>query len=59
MVPLCFLWCLWMEVNGINFEDRETTFEEIKYFFFDTMCPVISPLVISHHDFFILFAPTS
>ena len=46
-------------MNGINFEDRERTFEEIKLFFFDTMCPVISPLVISHHDFFILFSPTS
>jgi hypothetical protein len=35
-VTLSLLWCLWREMNGISFEDRERTLEEIKSLFFNT-----------------------
>jgi len=63
MVPLCVLWCLWREKNDRYFEDRERNLEELKSFFFNTLylwtTAYISPLVISYHDFLILFAPAS
>jgi hypothetical protein len=34
MVPCCFLWCLWMERNDKQFEDRERTIKELISFFF-------------------------
>jgi hypothetical protein len=59
MVPLCLLWCLWREMNDRSFEDRERTLEEIKSLFFYTLylwtAAFVSPLVISYHDFLVLF----
>jgi hypothetical protein len=44
-------------------EDRERTLEKIKYFFFKTLflwtAAFISPLMISYHDFLVLFSPSS
>jgi hypothetical protein len=62
-MPLCLLWCLWNEMNYRCFEDCERTLEESKSFFFNTSylwaAAYGSPLVISYHDFLVLFASTS
>jgi hypothetical protein len=46
----------------MSFEDRERTLEEIKSLFFNTLYlwtpTYVSPLVVSYHDFIVLFAPT-
>jgi hypothetical protein len=55
------LWCLWREMNDRSFEDHERTLEEIKSLFFNTYlwtAAFVSSLVISYHDFLILFAHT-
>jgi hypothetical protein len=63
MAPSCLSWCLWRQMNDINFEDYEKTLKEIKSLFFNTLylwtAVFVSPLVISYHDFLVLFAPTS
>ena len=45
-----------------SFEDHEITLEEIKSLFFNSLylwtTAFISPLVISYHNFFIVFAPS-
>jgi hypothetical protein len=65
MVPLCISWCLWRKMNDRSFEDCERSLEEIKSLFFNTLylwtTAFVSHLmiVISYHDFLVLFAPTS
>ena len=34
MVPLCIVWCLWLERNERCFEDSERSLEELTTFFF-------------------------
>ena len=36
MVPHCLLWCLWRERNSRCFEDKESSFADLKLFFFRT-----------------------
>ncbi|KAF5452893.1 hypothetical protein F2P56_021410 [Juglans regia] len=38
MIPICIMWCLWQERNERTFEDKERTLEELKMFFFRTLC---------------------
>jgi hypothetical protein len=63
MVPSCLLWCLWREINDISFEDHKKTLDEIKSLFFNILylwtTTFVCPLVISSHDFFVLFSPSS
>jgi hypothetical protein len=51
------------EMNDRSFEDYEKTSNEIKSLFFNTLylwtADLFSPLVISYHNFHVLFAPTS
>lgn len=60
MVPSCLMWCLWRERNDRIFEDKEMTFEELRTFFFYSLYTwsvgFLTPLVISFHDFIILFS---
>jgi hypothetical protein len=55
--------CLWREMNDRSFENRDKTLEEIKSLFFNTLylriAAFVSPLVISYHDFLVLFASSS
>jgi hypothetical protein len=50
-------------MNDRCFEDQNWTLKELKSLFFNTLyiwtVAYISPLMISYHDFLILFAPTS
>jgi hypothetical protein len=63
MVCLCLLWCLWMEINSRSFEDRKRTLEELKSSFFNTLYiwtfALLSPLMLSYHDFFVLLSCSS
>jgi hypothetical protein len=47
----------------VSMEDKERTLEEIKSLFFNTLylwtAAFVSPLLISYHDFLIIFAPPS
>jgi len=60
-VPSCLLWYLWRDINDSSFEDHKKTLEEIKSLFFNTLylwtATYVSPLVISYHDFLVLFVP--
>jgi hypothetical protein len=49
---------LWKENNDRSFEDCERTLEEIKSFYTLYLGTVafVNPLVISHHDFIVLFS---
>ena len=38
MIPICIMWCLWQERNERTFEDKERSMEELKIFFFRTLC---------------------
>lgn len=38
MMPLCLMWCLWMERNERCFEDHECSLEELRIFFVGTLC---------------------
>jgi hypothetical protein len=62
MVLSYLLWCLWWEKNDKSFENHESTLEEMKLFFYIlylwTMAFVF-PLVISYHDFIVIFYPSS
>jgi hypothetical protein len=53
----------WRERNDRSFENRERTQEEIKYFFFKTLylwtTAFVFSLVISYHDFLIMFSSSS
>jgi hypothetical protein len=55
MVPTCLFWCLWEEINNINFEDNERSMEDIISMFFETLylwtATYVSPLSISFSDF--------
>jgi hypothetical protein len=50
-------------MNNRSFENRERTLKEIKYFFFKTLyfwtITLVSHLVISYHDFLVLFSSSS
>jgi hypothetical protein len=50
-------------MNDRSFEDRESTMEELKSFFFNTLyiwtAAYISSLVLSFHHFLILFSSAS
>jgi hypothetical protein len=50
-------------MNYRSFKDRDKTLEEIKSPFFNTLylwtAAFVYPLVISHHDFLVLFTPPS
>jgi hypothetical protein len=60
MVPSYLLGCLWREMNNICFEDHDRILEEIESLFFNTLyfgtANYVSLLVISYHDFLVLFA---
>jgi hypothetical protein len=62
IVPSCLLWCLQKEIDDGSFQDHEKSLEGIKSLFFNTLylwtASFISPLVISYHDFLVLFAPS-
>lgn len=49
--------------NDISFEDQERSPEKIKFLFFKTLylwiVAYVSPLMISHSDFLVRFAPFS
>jgi len=61
--PCCLLWCLWMEHNDRQFEDKERTIEELISFFFYTLyswtAAFLAPIVISYYDFLVLFSSSS
>jgi hypothetical protein len=63
MVSSCLLWCLWREMNDRSFENRKRTLEELKSLFFSTLyfwtTIFVSPLLISYHDFSVLFSPSN
>ena len=63
MVPLCIVWCLWLERNERCFEDSERSLEELTAFFFYTLytwtAAWLAPLVISYLDFLFLFSSSS
>jgi hypothetical protein len=37
MVPLCLMWCIWMERNARCFEDKSRSFEELLHYFLFTL----------------------
>jgi hypothetical protein len=63
MVPICIVWCLWLEKNERCFENYERSLEELTAFFFYTLytwtAEWLAPLVISYLDFFTLFSFSS
>ena len=63
MVPLCIVWCLWLERNERCFEDSKRTLEELTAFFFYLLytwtAAWLIPLVISYLDFLSLFSSSS
>jgi hypothetical protein len=50
-------------MNNRSFEDHKRTMKELKYFYFNTLylwtAAYISSLVLSFHDFFVLFSSSS
>jgi uncharacterized membrane protein len=60
MIHCCLLWCLWMERNDRQFEDKERSMEELMYFFFFSLyswtAAFLAPLGISYNDFLVLFS---
>jgi hypothetical protein len=60
MVPLCIMWCLWVERNGRFFEDSERSSEDLLHFFFITLftwaAAWLAPTVITFSDFLYLFS---
>ncbi|KAG2705295.1 hypothetical protein I3760_05G045600 [Carya illinoinensis] len=38
MIPICIMWCVWQERNERMSEDKERSMEELKAFFFRTLC---------------------
>jgi len=65
MVPCCLLWCLWMEHNDRQFEDKERTIEELISFFFfffslySWTAAFLALLVFSFNVFLVLFSSSS
>lgn len=58
IVPSCFLWCLWREINDRSFEDRKGTLELISFFsstLYLCIAAFVSLLVLYFHDFLIFF----
>jgi hypothetical protein len=55
MVPLCLMWCVWMERNARCFEDSTRSFEEIRHYFLFTLynwtAGWLAPTMISFSDF--------
>ncbi|KAG2720879.1 hypothetical protein I3760_02G054900 [Carya illinoinensis] len=61
MIPICIMWCIWKERNERTFEDKERSLEELKVFFFRTLCTwaiAISFNGQSLHDFLTSVDPT-
>jgi hypothetical protein len=60
MVPLCIMWCLWVERNGRFFEDSERSPEDLLHFFFNTLftwaAAWLAPTVITFFEFLYLFS---
>jgi hypothetical protein len=60
MVHSYLFWCLWKKQNDRNCEDKEMTIEELKAFFFYSLfswtAAFLTRLVISFHDFLVLFS---
>jgi hypothetical protein len=60
MVPCCLFWCLWMERNDRQFEDKERSIEELMYFFFFSLyswtAAFLAPSGISYNDFLVSFS---
>jgi hypothetical protein len=60
MVPLCIMWCLWVEKNEGFFEDSERSSEDLLHFFFITLftwaASWLAPTVITFSDFLYLFS---
>jgi hypothetical protein len=50
-------------MNDRSFEDNESTLEEIKSLFFNTLylwtVAFVSHLMINYHDFLVIFTPTN
>jgi hypothetical protein len=50
-------------MNDRSFENRKRTLEELKSLFFSTLyfwtTIFVSPLLISYHDFSVLFSPSN
>jgi len=63
MVPCCLMWCLWMERNDRQFEDKERTIEELISFFIHSLyswtAAYLAPLGISYNDFLVLLYSSS
>jgi hypothetical protein len=63
MVSSCLLWCLWKEINDRSCKGRKKMFVEFKSFCFNTVylwtSALVSLLMLSFHDFLILFSPFS
>jgi hypothetical protein len=63
MVPCCLMWCLWMERNDRQFEDKERTIEELISFFIHSLyswtAAYLAPLGISYNDFLVLLSSSS
>jgi hypothetical protein len=63
MVLCCLLWCLWRERNDRQFEDKETTINELISFFFHSLyswtVAFLAPIVIGYYDFLVLFSSSS
>jgi hypothetical protein len=55
MVPLCLMWCIWLERNARCFEDSARSFEEIRHYFLFTLynwtAGWLAPTMISFSDF--------
>ncbi|KAG2720726.1 hypothetical protein I3760_02G048500 [Carya illinoinensis] len=54
MIPLCIMWCIWLERNARCFEDKERTRVELKNFFLHTLLLWFSTIVLNGdnvHDF--------
>ncbi|XP_035544454.1 uncharacterized protein LOC108983424 isoform X2 [Juglans regia] len=54
MIPLCIMWCIWLERNARCFEDRERSMEELQNFFLHTLLLWFSAIVLngnSVHEF--------
>jgi len=63
MVPCCLMWCLWMERNDRQFEDKERTIDELISFFIHSLyswtAAYLAPLGISYNDFLVLLYSSS
>ncbi|KAG6729257.1 hypothetical protein I3842_01G018300 [Carya illinoinensis] len=61
MIPICIMWCIWQERNERTFEDKERSMEELKAFFFRTLCTWAIAVNFNgqtFHDFLVASEPT-